>query len=198
MMRDLPASIYSWGLFILGIVFALVAAGAAYRARDPFPGYAEVWEEHERRCADYAGEVEDASEKLKDFHDDASETFASIRNGLSQQQSDQARALSGHNAFAQRLLRFREEVEQAGNLLLSTYRDRNIIARSSPPPAYFADPFTLPSANIPAAPKVAVTSADVERGDRILADAQRSVSDAYLEGVYSFETLETLKARLPS
>ena len=198
MMMSLPGSIYSWGLLILGIMFAIVAAIAAYRMSDPFPGYGEVWREHEQRCADYAGEIESASDDLKDLHDDASDDFTNIRSGLAQQLADQGRASTGRNAFAQRLSRFHGELEQAGRQLLAIYRDRNRAARSEPPPPHFSSGFSLPPPYLPPAPEAAVTPADVERGDRILSTAQRQVSDAYLHGVQSFETLEALKARLPA
>lgn len=198
MMTSFPASIYSWGLLILGIIFAIVAAIAAYRLSDPFPGYAEVWREHEQRCADYAGEIEDASDELKELHDDASDEFKNFRTGLAQQLADQGRALTGRNAFAQRLTRFHGELEQAGRQLLAIYRDRNRAARTTLPPGHFESNFALPPPNIPPAPGAAVTPADVERGDRIVSTAQQKISDAYLCGVQGFETLEALKARLPS
>lgn len=198
MMGEMPASIYSGGLFILGVMSAIIAAIAAYRMSDPYPGYADVWQEHEQRCADYASEIETASDELKELHDDASEEFSNIRIGLTQQLADQSRALTSRQAFAQRLLRYHEELEHAGRQLLATYRDHNRGARSEPQPEHFEFAFTLPAPSIPPAPEVAVTKADVERGDHILSDAQTLVSDAYLEGVRSFETLEALKARLPS
>ena len=198
MMGDFPATIYSGGLLILGVMSAVIAAIAAFKMSDPYPGYAEVWDEHEQRCADYAGEIEIASDELKDLHDEASDEFSNIRIGLTQQMADQSRALTSRQAFAQRLARYHEELEQAGRQLLATYRDHNRAARTELPPSHFEQVFTLPSPNIPPAPPVAVTKADVERGDHILSDAQRLVSAAYLEGVQSFETLEALKARLPA
>lgn len=198
LMASPPASIYSWGLLILGVIFAIVAAMAAYRMSDPFPGYADVWQEHEQRCADYASEIEDVSEELKDLHDAASDEFTSLRTGLAQQLADQGRALTGRNAFAQRLARFHAELEQAGRQLLTTYRDRNRAARTEPVPEHFNNDFSLPLPQVGPAPEAAVTSADVERANRVLSTAQRLVSDAYLNGVRSFETLEALKARLPS
>ncbi|MBA4751336.1 MAG: hypothetical protein H2055_03795 [Sphingopyxis sp.] len=196
MMTQLPASIYSWGLLILGIIFAIIASIAAYRMRDPFPGYADVWREHERRCADYAGEIEAASDELRALHDDASEGFTDIRTGLARQLADQSRAVTGRNAFAQRLARYHAELEQAGRQLLAIYRDRNRAARSTPPPAHFESGFSLAPPLIPPTPEAAIKPADVERGDHILASAQRGISDTYLAGVQSFETLEALKARL--
>lgn len=198
MMGEFPASIYSGGLFILGVMSAIIAAIAAFKMSDPYPGYAEVWHEHEQRCADYAGEIEAASEELKDLHDEASEEFNSIRIGLTQQLADQGRALTSRQAFAQRLLRYHEELEHAGRQLLATYRDHNRGTRTDPPPQHFEYPFTLPAPNTPPAPQVAVTKDDVERGDHILSNAQKLVSNAFLEGVRSFETLEALKARLPA
>lgn len=198
MIASAPASIYSWGLLILGIIFAIVAAMAAYRMSDPFPGYADVWQEHEQRCADYADEIETVAEELKELHDSASDEFTTLRTGLAQQLADQGRAFTGRNAFAQRLSRFHSELEQAGRQLLATYRDRNRAARTEPVPDHFDADFTLPAPQIGPAPEAAVTSADVENANRVLSTAQRLVSDAYLQGVQSFETLEALKARLPS
>lgn len=198
MMTSLPASIYSWGLLILGLIFAIVAAMAAYRMSDPFPGYAGVWREHEQRCADYAAEIQAVSDDLQDLHEETSEKFADLRIKLAQQLADQGRAINGRNAFAQRLTRFHEELEQAGRQLLASYRGANAVARSTPPPEHFGATFTLAPPTIHPAPEAAVKASDVERGDRILSAGQQRISDAYLAGVQSFETLEALKARLPS
>jgi hypothetical protein len=157
-----------------------------------------VWREHELRCADYAGEIEAISDDLADLHDDASDAFGGLRKGLAQQLDDQNRARTGRNAFSQRLVRFHDELEQAGRQLLATYRDANRAVRTAPVPPHFDHSFSLPPPNIPPAPESAVTPADVERADRVLSAAQRAISDAYVRGVESFETLEALKSRLPS
>ena len=57
-------SIYSYGLLVAGLIFAITAAFAGYRMDDPFPGYGPVSRRHEKRCADYLADVEDATGEL--------------------------------------------------------------------------------------------------------------------------------------
>ncbi|KPF78329.1 hypothetical protein IP88_04015 [alpha proteobacterium AAP81b] len=196
MMGALPASIYSWGLLILGALCAVVAGRTAYNMDDPCPGYGQVWREHEQRCEDYAGALEEVGSELKEFHEQASGTFDGLRKGLAQQLADQSRAINSRVAFAHKLEQYHAQLEQAGRQLLAIYRDANRAARDPSAPARFEEDFNLPSPHIPLAPQAALSANDVERLDIKLASAQRAVSDAYLEGVRGFETLEALKTRL--
>ena len=193
-----PDSIYSWGLFFLGIIFAIVADNAAYRMDDPYPGYGAVYKEHQQRCADYAGEIEDAADKLSEIHDDAIGEAADVRRELALQLGGRDRALNGRNAFMQRYLQFHEEMERACNQLLTIYRDANRKARTSDAPKHFDEHFGLPPLSIPPAPELKVTQREVEHADNVLKEAVGKISHVYLEGVTQFETLEALKARLPN
>src|SRR3546814_12323768 len=64
-------SIYSYGLLIAGIVFALVAARAAYKMDDPYPRYGAIYTRHEVRCAEYAEEIEESLGEIADTRADA-------------------------------------------------------------------------------------------------------------------------------
>jgi len=192
-----PESIYSWGLFLAGTLFSVVAAAAAFRMDDPYPGYGPVSREHQSRCDDYAGEVEDAAADLTEIRDNATAEVTDIRRELATQLADRDRALNGRNAFVQRYDHFQSELENAANQLLATYRDANLQARSTPGPAYFDETFRLPRSVIPPAPSLQITPLQVEHADRALVAAVEQMSAAYLEGIQQFETLESLKARLP-
>lgn len=196
MMLQLPASIYSWGLLVLGIIFAVVASLAAFRMSDPFPGYGEVWDEHERRCLDYAAEVAMASQGLDTLQQNASASFGLLRTRLTQQINDQSRALNGRNQFAQRFVRFHGELEIAGRQLLSIYRDANRAARTTAPPDYWDDVFKLAPVEVPEPPVIVITPKIAEDAGATLVAAQTKISSAYREMSEAFETLEALKARL--
>lgn len=198
MLSGSPDSIYSWGLFFLGLIFAIVAANAAYRMDDPYPGYGDVSREHKQRCDDYAGEIEDAAADLSDIHDDAITEAADVRRELALQLGDRDRAMNGRNAFAQRYLQFHDEMERACNQLLTIYRDANRKARSSPAPRHFNEAYKLSPVSIPPAPELKITQQEVEKADLVLKQTVERISGVYLDAIKQFETLEALKARLPN
>jgi hypothetical protein len=191
-----PDSLYSWGLLIAGVLFSIIAAHSAFRMDDPYPGYGEVTREHQSRCADYSGEVEDVTTDLTEIWKDAIETASEARSELAGQLEDRDRAIAGRSNFARRYSQFSRELESAANQLLTIYREANRAARSSPAPSHFDEPFSLPEPPIPPAPKLQVKEADIEAADASLAAASEKLSAAYQDGVNGFETLEALKARL--
>lgn len=102
MWADMPASIFSWGLIIAGIIFAIIAAMAGYRMDDPYPGYGAVTQRHHRRCQDYADEVSDAIEGLRDIRDEAIETATDVREQLARQFAERGQVIGARSAFCQR------------------------------------------------------------------------------------------------
>jgi len=196
MFGSAPESIYSWGLFTLGIIFSVIAARSAYRMDDPYPGYGAVSREHHSRCQDYAAEVGDATEELSDIRGEAVDEISDVRRELATQLADRDRALNGRNAFVQRYIRFHAELESAVNQLLAIYRNANRRARSTPAPNRFDELFQLPPLALQPAPQLQITTEHVAKADLTLMDAVEKMSAAYLDGIDRFETLESLNAKL--
>lgn len=189
-------SIYSWALFIAGIVFAMMAALAAFRMDDPYPGYGRVARRHEERCEVYAEEVEDATLQLKEIRDAAVEEAVSIRAELDRQQAERGQILAARAAFARRFDEFGHQLETIANALLQDYRTANRTARSTNAPETFSSRWSLQKSPLSPPPSVTVSEADLKAAEAALDTATSEISAAFDEAVTRFEPLEALKRRL--
>jgi hypothetical protein len=137
-------SISSWLLFAAGIVFSSVAMLKGYGFDEPYPGYGS----HERRRVSAAAAyserrvelIDDASKIRDDYADKARHAIEGLRGASSQRmqiQNARARLLAEYNAIEANLA-------EAAQQLLAIYREANLAARTTPPPAHFNVRFTFP------------------------------------------------------
>ena len=103
--------IYSWGLFIIGVVAALVAARAAYRMDDPYPGYGERGRQHRQRCEEYAEEVASANRELTGVRNDAIKDAQDVKQQLGTQLRERHRILGAFARFAARFAQHQDQFE---------------------------------------------------------------------------------------
>jgi hypothetical protein len=189
-------SIYSWGLLIAGCVCAVAAALVAFRMDDPYPGYGAISRRHAERCADYAAEVDQATDELREIRDEAIESATDVRGQLSQQFGERGRVLAGRQAFRRRFEEHGTHMEQTGNALLETYRAANRRARSAPAPAHFGQRWTLGRLPLPDAPVTSANEAELRAAESALDEAVTEISGKFDAAVQSFEPLDVLKLRL--
>jgi hypothetical protein len=140
------ARLQSWLLFLLGLGFAALGFGKGYHLDDPYPGYGAVDRRRAQAERTYAenrqvriddatatrdraiGNIELAIERLRGA--------AAQREQILGARASMVAAVASHEAHLQ----------QAGDTLLAIYRDANRGVRTAPPPAHFAEPFTLDAA----------------------------------------------------
>ena len=189
-------SIYSWGLLIAGIVCAVAAAIVAYRMDDPYPGYGAISRRHAQRCADYAAEVDQATEELKEIRDEAIASATDVRGQLGQQFGERGRVLAGRQAFRRRFEEHGTHMEQTANALLETYRAANRRARGAPAPAHFQERWILERLPLPDVQIMSASEADLKAAERALDEAVAEISGKFDAAVQSFEPLDVLKLRL--
>lgn len=189
-------SIYSWGLLVAGIIFAITAAIAGYRMDDPYPGYGQTTRRHNARCEDYVDEVERASDELRDIRDDAIEAATSVRTELEKQISERNQILAARQAFSTRYSEYGAQLEQIGNALMQEYRAANISKRDGPAPGHFKSAWTLSRNPIPPAAPNQVNSGAIDAAEASLTAAVAEITEAFDRAVLSFEPLDALKQRL--
>lgn len=135
------ADINSWLLFFIGVFFALVAAWDGYRSDDPYPGYGS----RQRWFLDLESYYIRECQRL-------GEQVAAVRGEYLdelQQLSAQAHDLYPHlfhlveqkRALVQRHRHCLDDLQAAGDALVHRYRQANRQARSTPPPAFFEQPW---------------------------------------------------------
>lgn len=189
-------SIYSWGLFIIGLLAAVVSARAGYRMDDPFPGYGDIGRRHKERCEDYAGEIGEATDELKAIRDEALEEAHSVKRELGQQFRERRRIIAAHSVFRRRYVEHQDHLEQMANGLLATYRHANRSARTAPPPRHFDERWTLARTHLPELNEEPVREADVEAAEKALDTAIDQISTAFDSSIRSFKPLDELKQEL--
>lgn len=133
----------SWLLFAIGVLFALVALIDGLSLVDKYPGYRKASETARKAQEDYASErrakIQDLSDKRQDYQDAVSQLRIDISKRRTEHSSIMGHRLKMLNLFQEH----QTQLEKAGNQLLRTFRDANVAARSTPPPAYFDQPFKL-------------------------------------------------------
>lgn len=189
-------SIYSYGLLVAGVVFAVAAAIAGYRMDDPFPGYGPVSRRHLDRCDFYVDDVETATAELTSIRNRAIQEATDVRMELGRQLATRQQVLAHRDAFRRRYEEHAEQLEATANALLQEYRTANRAARSTPAPTRFDLPWTLPRAPLPHAPGEDIPKSAVDEAQADLEDTIRQISRAFDEAIDSFEPLDELKRRI--
>jgi len=189
-------SIYSYGLLIAGIIFAITAAFAGYRMDDPFPGYGPVSRRHAKRCEDYLTEVEDATDELTAIRDEAVGEATDVRMELGRQLTQRQQILTHRDAFRRRSEEYAEHLEATANALLQEYRTANRASRTTEAPARFDFAWSLPRTPLPHAPGVDIPKSAIDAAEADLEATVAEISTAFDEAIDSFEPLDELKKRI--
>ncbi|HEX8240484.1 MAG TPA: hypothetical protein VF574_12160 [Allosphingosinicella sp.] len=189
-------SIYSWGLFIIGLLAALVSAKGGYGMDDPYPGYGDIGRRHKERCEDYADEVSQATEELSSIRDEAFEEAQSVKRELGVQFRERRRIVAGHATFRRRFMQHQDHLEQTANTLLSVYRHANREARSTPAPRHFDDRWTFSRSELPELHEEPIREEDIKGAEEALDRAIDQIAAAFEKSIRSFKPLDELKQEL--
>lgn len=189
-------SMYSYGLLAAGVIFALVAAIGAYKMKDPYPGYGDIYLRHRDRCDGYSDEIEYALEELKETRDDAIESAESIRDELRRQFSERGHIIAAREAHRGRFREHLEYLEGIARYLLSHYRASNVRARSDGQiPSHFRSAWSLGIANLPSTEEESIES-EVLRAQSALSASIDAIAKTYIEAIEAFEHLDKIKESL--
>lgn len=190
-------SIYSYGLLIAGLAFAMIAAGAAYKMDDPYPGYGAIYRRHEDRCDEYADEIENALDELKETRDEAIDTAKDIRDELGTQFRERGQIIAARVGHRSRFRQHQDYLETTANALLGHYRAANIRAREDQQtPPFFSKRWEMPKTELPADPDEPAIDSEVTRAQAALDGSIKAVAKAYSNAIESFEHLEQIKGSL--
>lgn len=189
-------SIYSYGLLVAGLVFAIGAAISGYKMDDPYPGYGPVSRRHAKRCEDYVEDVRDATSELTAIRDDAVGEATDVRMELGRQLAERRQILTHRDSFRRRYEEYAEQLEATANLLLQEYRNANRSARTTAAPGRFDMTWTLPRLPLPHASGEEVARSAIDAAEADLEQTVADISGAFDEAIGSFEPLDVLKRRI--
>lgn len=190
-------SIYSYGLLVAGITFAVLAATAAYKMDDPYPGYGDIYRRHEERCEDYADEIELAMEELQDIRDDAIESANDIRKELGAQFRERGQILAARQTQRTRYREHQDYLEDIANFLLGHYRAANTRNRpDGATPLHFRKKWELKRTDLPADNEEPSIDDEVVRAQQTLQQSVETIAAAYQDAIEKFEHLDQIKRSL--
>lgn len=189
-------TVNSYGLLAAGFVFAALAATAAFRMDDPYPGYGAIYRRHEDRCEAYADEIELAFEELRETRDDAVGDAERTRDELTRQFRDRGDILAQRETHRLRYREHQDYLETIGNTLLAHYRAANVRARSTPAPETFGRKWSPARTELPLDPAEPSIETEVLRAQDAIRQSIETIGAAYEAAIGSFEHLDRIKASL--
>jgi hypothetical protein len=189
-------SIYSYGLLAVGVAFALLAATAAFKMKDPYPGYGDIYKRHEDRCDEYADEIEYAIEDLRETRDEAIGSARDVSDELRRQFAERSQIIAARETHRNRFRERQEILEGIGSFLLSRYRSMNRQARpDGQEPLHFKERWSLGRAELPADHDESL-DAQVLSAQEALAESIKTISTAFDAAIGKFEPLNKIKESL--
>jgi hypothetical protein len=135
--------IKSWLFVGIGLVWSVFALIDGIFFTDPFPGYAALEVRVRKAHKDYIDRKNWLIDQLRDIRDDATVQMDEAQTDLGKRRSTHTAILQGRARILQLFTQHQEQLERAGNAVLSKYRTANRQARSSPPPGRFDEHWTM-------------------------------------------------------
>lgn len=135
--------VQSWMLFMIGLLFSIIAFIDGWYFLDPYPGYAGVEKRRRHRRDDYTDTKTDLIDRLKEVRDDHNEKVGDILRDLGSRRKEHSAILAGRSRLLSVFNEHQEQLERACNQLLSTYRESNSRARTTSAPKHFSQPYKL-------------------------------------------------------
>jgi hypothetical protein len=133
----------SWMLFMVGLLFSLIAFIDGWFVLDPYPGYAGVERRRRDRREDYTDTKAELIDRLSELRDEHNAAVGDIVKGLGSRRREHAAILASRARLIPLFNEHQEQLERACNQLLSRYREANIRARKTPAPKHFSQPYKL-------------------------------------------------------
>jgi hypothetical protein len=177
-------SLFSWLLLAFGLLMALLALidGRAYD--DSYPGYGRVARRYDAAQKAFAHARQDLIEGLSDTKADTVEALRKANEDIGRRRTLFHQARAGRKRLDAQLATHLDYLERTQNELLATYHVANRRARTTPPPARFAQPVIIPRPSIEP-PTEVYDEATVERKTR---EASEAALAAVREVAAEFET----------
>jgi hypothetical protein len=190
------ASLQSWILFAMGVLFFTIAAFDGFKMDDSYPGYGKISRKHEEITHDYANEKANIVDDLSRTRDQALDSIREARRNLATRRAELANMLDHQEKLVHFFDAYQNHLNRAANNLLSVYRSANMKARSAPAPGYFNDSYSLPKVPFPVSfggpMNVAHVDANIEKTDGALKNAVEQVNARFEEAVGAFHQIEEL------
>jgi hypothetical protein len=141
-LSQMPAGlkdIRSWLFFGTGLVWSALALIDGIFFTDPYPGYASLERRVRKSHQDYINHKGSLIDQLRDIRDDAAHRMAEAQTDLDKRRAEHTAILAGRAWTIELFGQHQDQLERAGNTLLSKYRSANRQTRSSTAPKRFEE-----------------------------------------------------------
>lgn len=131
-------AVQSWLLFGVSIAFASLAVLDGYKMDDPYPGYGRLTRRLHQAQDDFDDEKEWVRQELAESKAEAMATLEQLVMQAETNLHNLQQAILHKEASGNRLRTALADAENCLAALIMEFRDRNQLARSTPPPPYFS------------------------------------------------------------
>lgn len=183
----LDLSVDSWLLFALGTIFAVIAIFDALAIDDPYPGFGQLSRRYQQAQTEYLEEKHALKNRLANLRDDSLRALDILKERLEEKQAELLDLKSLCQDVIGECRRQHELLAQTCNVVVSRYRELNIVARSSLPPARFENGLKLSSdalLGLPDAPdenELKGQTQEAVRAMKIIDLQRQSIGERYAE-----------------
>ena len=138
------ASIQSWLLFAIGVLFSGFATFKGFGFDDPYPGFGAAGRRLDRARDDYAGERANLLDRAAEIRDEIIGRLTSGAEALRGAATQREQVLATRQRMRAEYEAHEMHLADAAQTLLTIYRDANTAARTTPGPAHFQRRFGFP------------------------------------------------------
>jgi hypothetical protein len=132
----------AWNLLIIGMLFVIVALLKGYKSDDVYPGFGEMHRTL-KNASNHRGKRIEAMKSINRIIDEHSGQAASSAQNAKQKIKNYKDSIFQSEEIVSRFAKSVESAESACNNALWKYREANVRVRSSKPPVYFSQKYSL-------------------------------------------------------
>jgi len=132
----------AWNLLIIGMLFVIVALLKGYKSDDVYPGFGEMHRAL-KNASNHRDKRIEAMKSINRIIDEHSRQAAGSTQNARQKIKNYKDSIFQSDEVVSRFAKSVESAESACNNALWKYREANVRVRSSKPPAYFSQRYSL-------------------------------------------------------
>lgn len=132
----------AWNLLIIGMLFVIIAILKGYKSDDVYPGFGEMHRKLKNSLNHHGKRIE-AMKSINRIIDEYSRQAVSAGHNAKQKIKHYKDSIFQSEEVVSRFAKSVESAESVCNNALWEYRKANVSVRSSKPPAYFSEKYSL-------------------------------------------------------
>lgn len=191
--------IRSWMLFVVGLIFSIVAVIDGWLMDDPYPGYGRTARAHQEAAGLYTEQKAELLDELEEIKSDAEQAMDTVVRDIDARQGEYENILMKSHALHAAMAQHFDHLESGANTLLRFYRSENLSHRRAPAPAHFDRTWTysrpsLETHSIPERIRDQIDDA-LKRVIEEVPQRRKELHQAYLASMGEYKRIDDLTAK---